>query len=78
MARVVPSRRAPSAPAGSIRVLRGVERLFELLAVVGVVLYVVGFVTPRVDLALGVALGVGGAVGNLACGFCRTLTVESG
>ena len=79
MDRTAPSELAPSAPDGSLgATLRAIERLFELTAIVGVVLYLVGFATSQVDMAIGVALGVSGALGNLACGFCRAVTVESG
>ncbi|MFB6079982.1 MAG: hypothetical protein ABEJ81_03115 [Haloferacaceae archaeon] len=72
-----PAGGAPRPGGSAVAAVRVVERLFEAGAVVGVLLYVTGFVTGQVDPALGVYLGVGGAAGNLALGFGRTVVLES-
>jgi hypothetical protein len=65
---------APEAPA--VTAVRGVERLFEAVAVAGVALYGVGFATGWVDLSVGVSVGVVGAAGNLLLGFGRSVVLE--
>ncbi|MFB6108346.1 MAG: hypothetical protein ABEJ82_05840 [Haloplanus sp.] len=57
----------------STAALDGVERCLELLAVVGVCLFVLVLLTElgRDVARTGVVLGVAGALGNLAVGFLR-------
>lgn len=61
-------------------VFDAVERCLELLAVVGVGLFVLVLVTELgQDVAtMGVALGVVGAVGNLTVGFLRDVVRAEG